>query len=120
MQTFGWNELYESKLTEKEVRNTLNQMENNKTTGDTLKKELIGLKFCFYYLSKKGFWADKLSISQKQLITELLDTKDWEKRLIKNWTTIKFMSNALAKRIKKLLRSLLSCNQTVYVENRDL
>ena len=52
-------------------------MENNKTTGnDTLKKELIGLKFCFYYLSKKGLWADKLSISQKQLITELLDTKD--------------------------------------------
>ena len=69
----------------------------------------------------KGF----LSTSQRQAIIKLIEKKDKDKRLIKNWRPIsllnvdlKIASKALAKRIKEVLPSILSAEQTAYVKNR--
>ena len=79
------------------------------------------------YLSfKKGFLTEQLNTSQKQAVIKLLEKKiDRDKKLIKNWrpisllnTDIKLISKALAKRIKKLLSSLILLNQIAYLENR--
>ena len=59
------------------------------------------------------------SISQKQAEIELLEKKDSEKRLIKNWipisllnTDLKIFSKALAAKLKSVLPSLITSHQT--------
>ena len=56
---------------------------------------------------------------------KLIETKDTDKRYIKNWRPIsllnvdyKIMSKALATRLKETLPDLISCQQTAYVKNR--
>lgn len=63
------NVLYECKVTEKEVKNTISKIKNNKTRGnDSLTKELLE-SFWFEILLllslKMGFGTKKLSTSQK-------------------------------------------------------
>ena len=68
-----------------------------------------------------------LSISQRQAIIKLIENKDRDKRYIKNWKPIsllnvdmKILSKALTKRLKEVLTCLISTQQTVYVQNRNI
>ena len=68
-----------------------------------------------------------LSISQRQAIIKLIENKDRDKRYIKNWKPIsllnvdmKILSKALTKRLKEVLTCLISAQQTVYVQNRNI
>ena len=73
-----------------------------------------------YSIFQKAFLTEELSTSQKQAVIKLL-----EKNIEINWrpisiliTDVKLISKALTKTIKKLLSSLISPNQTTYLENR--
>ena len=68
-----------------------------------------------------------LSISQRQAIIKLIENKDRDKRYIKNWKPIsllnvdmKILSKSLTKRLKEVLTCLISAQQTVYVQNRNI
>ena len=68
---------------------------------------------------QESFLTEELSTSQKEAVIKLLEIKDTGYRLIKNWrpisllnTDVKLTSKALAKRIKKLLSSLILPNKT--------
>ena len=74
---------------------------------------------------QKSFLTEELSTSQKQAVIKLLEIKDTGYRLIKNWrpisllnTDVKLTSKALAKRIKKLLSSLILPNKTASLQKR--
>ena len=65
------------------------------------------------------------SASQRQAIIKLLEKKDRDKKLIKNWrpisllnTDLKIFSKILATKLKSVLPSLIISQQTVYVQNR--
>ena len=67
----------------------------------------------------------ELSISQRQAIIKLIEKKDRDKRYIKNWRPIsllnvdtKIISKALSERLKNVLSSLISTQQTAYIKNR--
>ena len=118
-------------LSEPDLYNAMKNMQNNKSPGnDGLTKE-------FY----EGFWDEikelliasateakhrgELSISQRQAIIKLIEKKDRDKRYIKNWRPIsllnvdtKIISKALSERLKNVLSSLISTQQTAYIKNR--
>ena len=67
----------------------------------------------------------KFSASQRQAIIKLLEKKDRDKKLIKNWrpisllnTNLKIFSKTLATKLKSVLPCLIISQQTVYVQNR--
>ena len=75
----------------------------------------------FNYSFEKG----ELSASRKQAVITLIHKKDRDVTLIKNWRPIslinidsKIVSKALAARIKKVIHSLISYDQTAYVKGR--
>ena len=106
-------------------------MPNNKTPGnDGLSKEFYEafwnelkdplLKSFYHAKTYKEF-----STSQRQAVVKLLEKKDRDKRLIKNWrpisllnTDLKIFSKALAAKLKSVLPSLITSQQTAYVQNR--
>ena len=64
----------------------------------------------------------ELSNSQKQAIITLIDKKGKDKRMIKNWRPIslinvdtKIISKVLAKRLEKVLPSIIHANQNAFV-----
>ena len=66
-----------------------------------------------------------LSISQRQAVIKLLEKKGRDERYIKNWRPIslfnidtKIISKAFAAKPKPILPSIISSNQTAYVDNR--
>ena len=72
-----------------------------------------------------SFGKGELCTSQRQAIIELIEKKDKDKRLIQNWRPIsllnvdvKIISKALSKRLKYVLASLISDNQSTYVGRR--
>ena len=106
-------------------------MPNNKTPGnDGLGKEFYEafwnelkdplLKSFYHAKTYKEF-----STSQRQAIIKLLEKKDRDKRLIKNWrpislqnTNLNIFSKASAAKVKSVLPSLITSQQTTYVQNR--
>ena len=121
----------EGQLTLNEIFKALNTMPPNKTPGsDGLTKEfylaffdLLGptLLKCINYAFSKG----ELSASQRQAVITLIEKKEKDKRLIKNWRPIsllnvdaKVISKCLANRVKKVIPSLISSDQTAYVPGR--
>ena len=63
--------------------------------------------------------------SQRQVVINLLEKKDRDKRLTRNWkaisllnTDLKVFSKALAAKLKSVLLSLITSQQTAYVQNR--
>ena len=112
-------------LSEKDLLLVLKSMPNNKSPGnDGLTKEFYevfweDLKTPLISSFKSAFDKGELSNSQKQAVIKLIEKKDKDKRLTKNWRTIsllnvdlKILSKALANCIKKYLPLLISSNRT--------
>ena len=66
-----------------------------------------------------------LRTSQRQAVIKIIDKKERDKTLLKNWKPIslhsvdlKITSKALASRLKTVLPSIISSKQTVYNEKR--
>ena len=106
-------------------------MLNNKSPGnDGLTKEFYetfweDLKKPLCASITKAFHRGELSHSQKQAVIKLIEKKDRDKKFIKNWRPIsllnidtKRISKVLAVRLKNVLPSLISSDQTAYVKGR--
>ena len=106
-------------------------MPNDKSPeNDCLNREFFGifwseLKKQFLSCILHSFGKEELCASQRQAIIKLIVKKDEDKRLIKIWRPIslrnvdvKIISKALAKRLKSVLPSLFSDNQSTYVDGR--
>ena len=123
----------EKEIFENDLFLSLKGMENNKSPGnDGLTKEF----FDTFWTEIKDPLLDsihhaqvtkQLSISQKQAIIKLIEKKDKDKRYIKNWRPIsllnvdtKLISKTFASRLKDVLPSLISHQQTAYVKNRNI
>ena len=72
-----------------------------------------------------SFDKEELCTSQRQAIIKLIEKKDKDKRLIHNSrpvsllnVDVKIISKALSKRVKNVLLSLISDNQSTYVDGR--
>ena len=106
-------------------------MPNDKSPGnDGLTKEFFETfwsevkKKTFLSCVSHSFDKGELCTSQRQAIIKLIEKKDKDKRLIQNWRPIsllnvdaKIISKALSKRLKSILPSLTSDNQTAYVDD---
>ena len=107
---------------------SMKSMENGKTPGnDGITNKFYEtfwdeLKFAFIKSINQAKVTGELSISQSQAVIKLIEKKDRDKRFIKNWRPIsllnvdtKIISKAMALR---LLPSIISTNQTAYVNKR--
>ena len=121
----------ESDITEDNLFVALKSMPSNKSPGnDGLSKEFFEtfweeIKDIYINSLKQAKIKNTLSISQRQAVIKLLEKKDRDKRFIKNWRPIsllnvdtKILSKALAAKLKPVLPSIISSNQTAYVEKR--
>ena len=121
----------EENFSEKEFYQALISMPNNKSPGnDGLTKEFYEtfweeLKTPLISSFECPFIKDELSSSQKQAVIKLIEKLDRDKRFIKNWRPIsllnvdtKIISKVLSGRIKEVLSSLISSNQTAYVDGQ--
>ena len=121
----------EGDLSDIELYNSLISMKNEKSPGnDGFSKEFFvifweDLKETFVDSIKEAKRCKSLSISQRQAVIKLLEKKDKDKRYIENWRPIsllnvdyKIISKALATRVKKVLPSLITSQQTAYIQNR--
>ena len=106
-------------------------MPSNKSPGnDGLSKEFFEtfwekIKDVHINSLKQAKIKNTLSISQRQAVIKLLEKKDRDKRFVKNWRPIsllnvdtKILSKALAAKLKPVLPSIISSNQTARVEKR--
>ena len=99
--------------------------ENNGLTKEFYETFWEGLKKPLCASITKTFHRGELSHSQKQAVVKLIEKKDRDKKFIKNWRPIqllnigtKLISKVLVERLKNVLRSLVSSNQTAYVKGR--
>ena len=118
-------------MLENELLKVLKNMSNNKSPrNDGLTKEVYerfweDLKKPLCASITKAFQRGELSHSQKEAVIKLIEKKDRDKKLIKNWRPIsllnintKLISEVLAERLKNVLPFLISSDQTGYVKGR--
>ena len=104
---------------------------NNKSpSNDGLTKEFSEiiwdeLKDSLINSIKLAYQKKALSTSQRQAVIKLIEKKDRDKTLLKNWRSIsllnvdlKIISKAFASRLKTVLPSIIPSEQTAYIENR--
>ena len=121
----------EGAITEYEILKALTSMDKDKSPGnDSITKEFCinfrdVVKEPLFASIEQSFIADELSTCQKQAIINLIEKKDGDKRLIKNWRPIsllnvdmKLISKALASRLKSVISFIVNENQVPYVSNR--
>ena len=121
----------EGPITETELLNALKSMSNDKSPGnDGLMKEFYEtfwneIKNTLISSIQRSFEVDQLTISQRQAMIKLIEKKERDKRLIKNWRPIsllnldtKLLPKALANRMNDVLPSLVKENQIAYVKGR--
>ena len=121
----------EAKVTDDNLLVALKSVPDNKTPGnDGLSKEFYetfweDIEDVFTIFLKQAKIEGSLSILQRQAVIKLLEKKDRGKRYIKNWrpTSLlnidtKIISKTFAAKLKPILPSTISSNQTVHVENR--
>ena len=108
-------------------------MKNGKSPGnDGLTKEFY---VCFFeevgWLICKtlnfSFNKGEFSSSQEQAVITLIEKKDRDKRLVKNWRPIslinvdcKIASKALASRQEKVIPQIIHYDKTAYVQGRNI
>ena len=125
-------DLCEGLLHSSECYQSLISMPSNKTPGnDGITKEFYVAFYQFidkYFIDSANysFRVGEISPSQKQAVITLLEKKDKDKRLIKNWRPIsllnvdaKIISKVLATRLKKVISVLVTSDQTkqpIYLE----
>ena len=125
------SDLREGLLHSSECYQSLISMPSNKTPGnDGITKEFYLAFYQFidkYFIDSANysFCEGELSPSQKQAVITLLEKKDKDKMLIKNWRPIsllnvdaKIISKVLATRLKKVISFLVTSNQTAYIPGR--
>ena len=118
------------------IRNALRCSLRSKTIN---LQEMTGLSIEFY----KFFWPEigtllvdslnysyihgELSNSQKEAVITLIEKKDRDRRLIKNWRPIslvnvdvKIGSKVIAKRLEKVLPYIIHHNQNAFVKGRTI
>ena len=123
--------LCENDLTEDELLISLKSIQNYKTPGsDGLTKEFYEtfwneIKYVFLKSLKQAEEKGQLSISQRQAVIKLVEKKDRDKRYIKNRRPIsllnvdtKIISKGLTAKLKKTIPTIISSNQTSYVNKR--
>ena len=106
-------------------------MPSNKTPGnDGITKEFYVAVYQFidkYFIDSANysFRVGELSPSEKQAVITLLEKKDKDKRLIKNWRPIsllnvnaKTIAKVLATRLKKVISCLVTSDITAYIPGR--
>ena len=126
-------EVCEGQLTVSECFQVLSTLQNNKAPGND------GLSAEFY----RFFWPEigcllveslnysyihgEVSASQKEAIITLIEKKDRDRRLIKNWRPIplvnvdvKIGSKAIAKRLQKALTYAVHHDQNAFVKGRTI
>ena len=74
---------------------------------------------------KQAKMKGSLSTARRQAVTKRLQNKDQDKRFIKNWKPIsllnvdtKILSKVFSGKLKPILPSIISSNQSAYVEKR--
>ena len=74
-----------------------------------------------------AYFYGELSNTQKQAVITLIEKKDKDRRLIKSWRPIsllnvdvKIESKAIAKRIEKVLPSIIHYDQNAFVKGRPI
>ena len=84
------------------------------------------LKDVFINSLKEAKIKGSLSIAQRQAVIRLLEKKDRDKQFIKNWrptslhnVDTKILSKTFARKRKPILPSIISSNQTAFVEKRS-
>ena len=110
---------------------SLKSIQNYKTpSNDGLTKEFYEtfwneIKYVFLKSSKQAKEKGQLSISQRQAVIKLVEKKDRDKKYIKNRRPIsllnvdtKIISKALTAKLKKTIPTIISSNQTSYVNKR--
>ena len=123
--------LCEGKLTLNGCWNALSSMKNGKSPGnDGFTKEFYVAFFgelgqLLLKTFNNSFVKGELSASQKQAVITLIQKKDRDVTLIKKWrpislinVDIKIASKALVARMKTVIHSLISYDQTAYVKGR--
>ena len=121
----------EGPISENELLNAFKNMSNKKSPGnDDLTKEFYetfweDLKKPLCPSIAKAIHRGEFSHSQKQAVIKLVEKKDGDKKFIKNWRPFsllnintKLISKVLAERLKNVLPSLISSDQTAYVKGR--
>ena len=121
----------EKEITLEQLTESLESMQSGKSPGND------GLTIEFY----KAFWKElqiplfnsflyskqvgELSSSQRQAIIKLLEKREKDKRYINNWRPIsllnvdtKIISKSVANKLKSILPSIISHDQTAYVKGR--
>ena len=121
----------EGPISENELLKALKNISNNKSPGnDGLTKEFYealweDLRKPLCASITKAFHRGELSHSQKQAVIKLTEKKIKIKKFIKNWRLISLLnintkpiSKVLDERLKNVLPSLISTDQTAYVKGR--
>ena len=74
-----------------------------------------------------AFEYGELSNSQKQAVITLIEKKEKDKRLVKNWHPISLLnvdtklgSKTLAKRLEKVLPEVIHFNQSAFIKGRTI
>ena len=123
----------DGQLTYSECFKVLSTFENNKAPGnDGLSKEF----YLFFWPEIGNLLVDslnysydhgELSQSQKEAVITLIQKKDKDRRLIKNWRPIslvnvdvKIGSKAIAKRLEKVLPYIIHHDQNAFVKGRTI
>ena len=128
------SDLCQNEIRETDLFDSVKSMKNNKTPGnDELAKEfyetfLDELKIPLMEIINWGFYIKILSISQRQAVkVNLIERKYRDKHYIKNWRLIsllnvdtKILSKAISNKLKGLLPTLISSQQTAFVKYNDL
>ena len=118
-------------ITEEELLKAFKKMPNNMLLeNDVMTKEFYevfwyDLKIPLLLSIDKAFKVAELSTSQKQAVIKLIEKKDQDKRLNKKWKPIsllsigkKLLAKLLAEHLKTYVPSLISSNQTTYLNGK--
>jgi len=123
--------MLDTSFTEDEIKEVLSSMKNNKTPGiDGLPSEFYKvfwpeIKGIFFETINEIERTKSLSLTQCQGIVSLLPKPNKDLLLLKNWRPLtlmnvdyKIITGCIAKRIKKVLNTLISHEQTGFVPGR--